>query len=51
MDYVKTNIVVDRTALQELRKRLIDRRISFSKWVRDKIDEELAAGEIMREDR
>jgi len=44
MDYVKTNIMLERAALQRIKKRLIDRRISFSKWVREQIDAELATG-------
>lgn len=42
MDYVKTNILVEREPLQAIKKLLIDRRISLSRWVRGKIDEELA---------
>jgi len=41
MDKITTNIVIEREQYQAIKKRLIDKRISFSQWVRDRITEEL----------
>ncbi len=44
---IQTNLLLEKGPYQELRKRLVDRDMSFSEWVRIKIEEELATGRVL----
>lgn len=45
MEFTNTNVLVEKQPYQEFKKQLIDRGMSFSQWVRDKIEEELGRNE------
>lgn len=47
--FTNTNVLLEKKPYQEFKKQLIDKGMSFSQWVRDKIDEELSNQAIMEE--